>query len=214
MIVVGIHATFGRCYLALLRTGHDPIVASHPQASSALPCGVFQLVDQASIDPSGIDLLAVARGPGSFTGIKVSISCAWGISKALGVPLAGVGSLEALALAAAPTPGETVVSLFPAYGGLVYAARCLIDGQGLPSVQGDPRVGPPSIVSALVGDNGRIILAGSVEEESIASVAVTRVDPGPVLALSVARLAESDRAKGRPTPAEPLYLRADPAKAW
>jgi len=44
--------------------------------------------------------LVVARGPGSFTGVRVALSVAKGMAAGLGVPLWGVNSLDVLALAA------------------------------------------------------------------------------------------------------------------
>jgi len=47
--------------------------------------------------------LVVARGPGSFTGVRVALSVAKGVAAALGIPAWGVSSLDALALAAGPS---------------------------------------------------------------------------------------------------------------
>jgi len=41
--------------------------------------------------------LAVAKGPGSFTGLRVGLSAAKGICEGLGVPIVALSSLEALA---------------------------------------------------------------------------------------------------------------------
>jgi tRNA threonylcarbamoyladenosine biosynthesis protein TsaB len=47
--------------------------------------------------------LVVARGPGSYTGVRVAISIAKGIAAGLAIPAWGVGSLDVLALAASPS---------------------------------------------------------------------------------------------------------------
>jgi len=47
--------------------------------------------------------LAVARGPGSFTGVRVALSVAKGIAGGLGLPAWGVSSLDVLAFAVGPT---------------------------------------------------------------------------------------------------------------
>ena len=44
--------------------------------------------------------LVVARGPGSFTGVRVALSVAKGVAAGLGIPLWGVSSLDVVALAA------------------------------------------------------------------------------------------------------------------
>jgi tRNA threonylcarbamoyladenosine biosynthesis protein TsaB len=51
--------------------------------------------------PARLTGLVVARGPGSFTGVRVGLSVAKGIAAALGLPLWGVNTLDVLAAAAA-----------------------------------------------------------------------------------------------------------------
>ena len=55
--------------------------------------------------------LVVARGPGSFTGVRVGLSVAKGLAAGLGVPAWGIGSLDVLAHAArhAHLPVRTVL---------------------------------------------------------------------------------------------------------
>jgi len=52
--------------------------------------------------PEELTGLVVARGPGSFTGVRVALSVAKGIAAGFGLPAWGVDSLDVLALAAAP----------------------------------------------------------------------------------------------------------------
>jgi tRNA threonylcarbamoyladenosine biosynthesis protein TsaB len=59
------------------------------------------LLDEAGLAPAGIDLLACDIGPGSYTGLRVGLAAAKGLALALGKPLVGVASLDALAEAAA-----------------------------------------------------------------------------------------------------------------
>src|ERR1700724_867004 len=53
--------------------------------------------------PQNLTGLVVARGPGSFTGVRVALSVAKGISAGLSLPLWGVSSLDVLADAAGLT---------------------------------------------------------------------------------------------------------------
>ena len=47
--------------------------------------------------PTDLTAVAAARGPGSFTGLRVGLSVGRGLAFALGLPLYGIGSLDVLA---------------------------------------------------------------------------------------------------------------------
>ncbi|MFB6291621.1 MAG: tRNA (adenosine(37)-N6)-threonylcarbamoyltransferase complex dimerization subunit type 1 TsaB [Candidatus Bipolaricaulia bacterium] len=63
--------------------------AKESQSERLLP-SIDLLLGQADIDISEIEKLAVSRGPGSFTGLRIGISTAKGLAMGLGVPLVGV----------------------------------------------------------------------------------------------------------------------------
>lgn len=55
------------------------------------------MLAMAEVSVDNIDLIAVAAGPGSFTGLRIGASTAKGLGQALSVPLVAVPTLEALA---------------------------------------------------------------------------------------------------------------------
>jgi tRNA threonylcarbamoyl adenosine modification protein YeaZ len=61
---------------------------------------VDALLRQAGMHTRDLDALAVGIGPGSFTGVRIGLSTARGLALALGIPAAGVSTLEALAAGA------------------------------------------------------------------------------------------------------------------
>jgi tRNA threonylcarbamoyladenosine biosynthesis protein TsaB len=69
------------------------------QHSPALLTVVESLLRQLSLAPRDLQLIICSVGPGSFTGIRIGLATAQGISFSTGCPLVGVSTLDALALA-------------------------------------------------------------------------------------------------------------------
>lgn len=73
-------------------------------------------------DAAGLDGMAVTRGPGTFTGLRIGISTIKGLAAATGTPVVGVNSLAALAYPLVGR-GRPVVAVIDARRGEVYHAR-------------------------------------------------------------------------------------------
>lgn len=58
---------------------------------------IDNLLENLKIDIEDIDLFAVSKGPGSFTGLRIGLATIKSFSHALDKPLVGVSTLEALA---------------------------------------------------------------------------------------------------------------------
>lgn len=57
---------------------------------------VDELLRETGIQPSDLDAIAVGKGPGSYTGLRIGVSFAKGMCYALDIPLIAIGSLDAL----------------------------------------------------------------------------------------------------------------------
>ena len=57
---------------------------------------VDELLRETGVQPSDLDAIAVGKGPGSYTGLRIGVSFAKGMCYALNIPLISVGSLDAL----------------------------------------------------------------------------------------------------------------------
>ncbi len=74
-----------------------------------------------ALAPADVDALAVAAGPGSFTGVRIGVAAAKGFSWGTRAPCRGVSTLEAMAWNAPPSD-ELVVPVMDARRGQVYCA--------------------------------------------------------------------------------------------
>lgn len=169
------------------------------------------LLEEEGLAFAELDGIAFGMGPGSFTGLRVSCGVAQGLAVARELPLLGVGTLDAMALAAG---GERVIVALDARMGEVYHG-CFVDG----ALQGEIGVCPPESVPlpALPGwlacGNGlsaypalRERLAGTVSEWK------PEILPhaGFVARLAGPRLERGERVD--PADAAPLYVRDKVAK--
>lgn len=65
--------------------------------STHLSVMIEQLLDNCQIDIQGLEAIAVSKGPGSYTGLRIGVATAKGLCYGLGIPLIGVNTLEAMA---------------------------------------------------------------------------------------------------------------------
>jgi tRNA threonylcarbamoyladenosine biosynthesis protein TsaB len=168
-----------------------------------------------------IETIAVGRGPGSFTGLRIAISTARALSQARRLPVAGVDTTAALAagLADDERPGRRPrIGVVDARRGEVFAAVDRGAGPGEPVV-----AGPGEVVAALGGDLEGAIAAGEgavrFRSEIEAEGLVIPADDDPAHRLSarqVCRLAAKMGPGSAHFPAgvTPKYMRRPDAERW
>ncbi len=153
--------------------------------------------------------IAVCVGPGSFTGIRVGLATATGLSIALNLPVRGVTSLQALALAAVGrTAGRTILAMVDAHRGDVYAQR--FSGQGLPL--DEPRQISIESALALAGESAAVICGSGA---AILVAAHSELTGQAIVSIDLPGVDCVARAALKPAmavPAKPLYLRRPDAK--
>ncbi len=64
--------------------------------SSHLVPFIDELLRENQLEASGLDAVAVCKGPGSYTGLRIGVSTAKGIAYGGGIPLIGIGTLDSM----------------------------------------------------------------------------------------------------------------------
>ena len=90
-------------------------------AKSLLPA-ISTLLDSCKWHVSELELICVSTGPGSFTGLRIGVTTAKSMAYALGISVAGVNTLSAIALASRRDQGA-IWSVMDAQRGELFASR-------------------------------------------------------------------------------------------
>ncbi|WP_173917748.1 tRNA (adenosine(37)-N6)-threonylcarbamoyltransferase complex dimerization subunit type 1 TsaB [Halobacillus sp. Marseille-Q1614] len=101
-VVIGEHVTF-------VKKNH----------SVRLMPAIDQLMKETQTKPEELDRIAVAKGPGSYTGVRIGLTTAKTMAWSLNIPVVGISSLEALASQGRLFDG-LICPFFDARRGLVY----------------------------------------------------------------------------------------------
>jgi tRNA threonylcarbamoyladenosine biosynthesis protein TsaB len=104
MLILAFDTATNRATSALVRDGE--VLGERLSTASRVLADADDLLREAGFEEADVTHLAVGTGPGSFTGIRIGLAAARGLSYSLGVPVAGVSTLDALAAGA---PGAVPV---------------------------------------------------------------------------------------------------------
>lgn len=111
-VILHIETATSICSVALSR-GKDLLSVRESSEDkshgSLLTVFMEEVMKEAGISPSGINAVAVSKGPGSYTGLRIGVSATKGFAYARNIPVIGVATLEALSLAA--RDNEAVIAL-------------------------------------------------------------------------------------------------------
>ena len=130
--------------------------------SERLMPAIDRLLRDASWTPASLEGLAVAVGPGSFTGLRIGLSAVKGLAWALGLGVAAVPTLEALA-AALPFAAHPVCPVLHARKNEVYCSLYRWDGVTMRRQWDDLALAPEELASRLteptilLGDGAHLI---------------------------------------------------------
>ncbi len=213
MNILALDTSTEHCSVALWRDG---VVHEHAaragQAHSAMLTGMVDTVlAEGGLRLAMLDGIAYGQGPGSFTGLRIACAVAQGLAFPSDIPLAGIGTLHAMALACG---AAKVMCCLDARMQEIYHAAYVRQGDAYIEVSA-PRVCAPAIAPELPGDGWTGCGSGfaayrDVLQQRYGAALATIDDAVYPHAGDIARLAAPLFAAGRGIRAEeaaPLYIR-------
>jgi len=195
--------------------------------AEALVPMIENVMAEAGCSYADLDVVAVTRGPGSFTGLRVGLAAARAISLAAACPALGLTALEVVAAATQPyvRSGEPILVSLDARRGAIYAQAFVLEGEDVRATSEARRIEPGEAAGLLPrrGAVGRAVGGGVVVGDAAALVAAAVADgsftvaPSPALpdaavlaALAATRIGRLGMPSGEPP--TPLYLRPPGAR--
>jgi tRNA threonylcarbamoyladenosine biosynthesis protein TsaB len=185
-----------------------------------LPGEIARALDQARVTRDRIDLLAVATGPGAFTGLRIGLAAIQGLAMTLGKPVIGVSALEALAAQVDDSNVDLLIPWMDAQRGDVFAT--LIDRRSGATIETPAAANPQMLLDSWNAHlaNRRAIFIGDAAARDAALI--TQAGHGkwetktpsplaPQIALIGRRRANNGEA-GPPHKLEPIYVRRPDAE--
>lgn len=198
-------------------------LASASHSRTLLPA-IEELLRDAGRTPRSLEAIAVGRGPGSFTGVRIGVTLAKSLAYALNIPLVGVSTLRALAHNVRAGEGEWIGPCLDALKGQVYGAIFRPTPGGMETIRPEKADVPGDFAEALKagGATCRLLGSGVLRYRdlfrSVLGAALTVPDSLPdhqPSAIAIGRLAWERLARGESDDVlllEPDYCRPSEAE--
>jgi tRNA threonylcarbamoyladenosine biosynthesis protein TsaB len=107
-LILALETATGICSVALGKDGSLIRLAETQENNShsaRLKTLISQVLEESGHSLGDLDAIAVSKGPGSYTGLRIGVSSAKGLSYGLGIPLLSVSTLESMAFGMAQFTG-------------------------------------------------------------------------------------------------------------
>ncbi|HSE73256.1 MAG TPA: tRNA (adenosine(37)-N6)-threonylcarbamoyltransferase complex dimerization subunit type 1 TsaB [Dongiaceae bacterium] len=203
--LLAIETTGSACSVALQTIAgqppaHEIMATSHGHAAALAPM-IARLAKAAGVDLKTLKAVAVSCGPGGFTGIRVGLATARAMALAIGCPVIGIGSFQALAATAARSGGRLAARNLVVLDSRRSELFAIELGPDLLALTAPELAGTDGIAARCRGRD--IMLVADAELTGLASLGG--------LSASADAIAVAELAATRPDlhcAAEPIYLRA------
>lgn len=182
--------------------------------SRTLLCLCSSLFATAEISPRELDIIAVSAGPGSFTGVRIGVATAKGLSFGCGASCLAVSSLLGLACGCASMEGALLCPCTDARCGRVYNALFRVENSFPRRLCEDRVIPTESLASELAGQSPYLLGDGAAI--AAAAMPAARLLPEAFSLPSAHGIAlAAERLKEKAVPGEllaPIYLQRSQAE--
>ncbi len=147
---------------------------------------VEALMGNCDLTMEDIDLIAVAEGPGSFTGLRIGVATAKGLAHAMNIPVVGVSTLDALAFNL-PFCEGLVCPILDARRSQVYTAIYKWEAGDLHSIEAPMAISLDELMEKLLARSERVIFVGDGIEKN-AEVLIKNLGNRAIFSPNTARM--------------------------
>jgi len=117
-ILLNIETSSKNCSVSVSQDGKlksiVEIYSEHYSHSENLHNFISEALKKIKLNPNDLDAIAVGKGPGSYTGLRIGVAAAKGLCFALNIPLIGINSLQILSQKYKAKPDEILFPMFDA----------------------------------------------------------------------------------------------------
>ncbi len=125
-LILNLETATTNCSVSIAKEGSILVVKEHdtPNYSHSEQLHVFiqEVLKEASLSIEDLDAVAVSKGPGSYTGLRIGVSAAKGLCFALNIPLISIPTLSNMAEQARNSKMDYIIPVLDARRMEVYSA--------------------------------------------------------------------------------------------
>ena len=189
------------CTVAVLngRVVHSRVLETGREQAAKLVPMIQEVMEEAKVAFADLGLVVTTVGPGSFTGLRISLSTARALGLALNLPVQGVGTFEIIARAAVPEKKPCLVILETKRTDFYVQA---FDADKNP--QGAGACMEEDALRAFIADNDYILCGDGLARLGVEGRPCILPDPEILARAGLARFLENGSVAAKP---EPVYLR-------
>jgi len=146
---------------AVLMKGRSVLRARRHKACGSFARDILGMInglfDDLSIGLADVDIFVAAVGPGSFTGLRIGLATMMGLGDSFGEPVAGVGTLDAMARVVGDTKADYLCPIIRAQRGKVYTALYSKQAEQPEKLTDDMEISPDSLAKMI---DGHVLFTG------------------------------------------------------